>query len=137
MYKRQLEEAPGESGGVAAVQIGDGAIVWEAPPFQDTCGTQRGCHTAQPGAVTAIEGAIFSGSLDGLIRAHETSTGRVIWDVDTVREYNTVNGVPGRGGSLNGPGATVVGGTVYVSSGYSSLNFMPGNVLLAFAVPGN
>ena len=132
-----LEEAPGEAGGVAAVQIGDGAIVWEAPPFQDTCGTQRGCHTAQPGAVTAIEGAIFSGSLDGHIRAHETSTGRVIWDVDTVREYNTVNGVPGRGGSLNGPGATVVGGTVYVSSGYSSLNFMPGNVLLAFAVPGN
>ncbi len=132
-----LEEAPGEAGGVAAVQIGDGAIVWEAPPFQDTCGTRAGCHTGQPGAVTAIPGVLFSGSLDGHIRAHETETGRVIWDVDTVRDYNTVNGVPARGGSLNGPGATVVGGTVYVSSGYSTLNFMPGNVLLTFAAPDN
>lgn len=130
-----LEEAPGEAGGVAAVQIDDGEIVWEAPPFQDTCGTRSGCHTAQPGAVTAIPGVIFSGSLDGHIRAHETATGRVIWDVDTVRDFDTVNGVPAHGGSLNGPGATVVGGTVYVSSGYSSLNFMPGNALLAFAVP--
>ena len=77
---------------------------------------------------------IFSGSLDGHIRAHDTQTGRVIWDVDTVREYDTVNGVPARGGSLNGPGATIAGGTLYVSSGYSTLNFMPGNVLLAFSV---
>ena len=128
-----LEKAPGEAGGVAAVRVGDGSIVWEAPPFQDTCGTRARCHTGQPGAVTAIPGVIFSGSLDGHIRAHETATGRVIWDVDTVREFDTVNGVPGRGGSLNGPGATVVDGTVYVSSGYSTLNFMPGNVLLAFA----
>jgi len=130
-----LEKAPGEAGGVAAVQIGDGTIVWEAPPFQDTCGARAGCHTGQPGAVTAIPGVLFSGSLDGHIRAHDTSTGRVIWDVDTVREFDTVNQVPGRGGSLNGPGATVVDGVVYVSSGYSSLNFMPGNVLLAFGVP--
>ena len=128
------EKAPGEAGWVAAVRITDGSIVWNAPPFQDTCGTRAGCHTAQPGAVTAIPGVIFSGSLDGHIRAHDTETGRVIWDVDTVREYDTVNGVPARGGSLNGPGATIAGGTLYVSSGYSTLNFMPGNVLLAFSV---
>jgi len=46
-----------------------------------------------------------------------------------------MNGVPARGGSLNGPGATVAGGMVYVSSGYT-LGFMPGNVLLAFSVDG-
>jgi len=47
-----------------------------------------------------------------------------------------VNGVPARGGSMNGPGATVAGGLLFVSSGYGSLGFMPGNVLLAFSVDG-
>ena len=37
---------------------------------------------------------------------------------------------------MNGPGATVAGGMVFVSSGYGSLGFMPGNVLLAFSVDG-
>jgi hypothetical protein len=37
---------------------------------------------------------------------------------------------------MNGPGVTVAGGTVFVSSGYGSLGFMPGNVLIAFSVDG-
>ena len=131
-----LEKAPGDAGGMAAVQIADGDVVWEAPPFQDTCGNRPGCHTAQPGAVTVIPGVVFSGSLDGHIRAYATDTGDVIWDVDTVGEFDTVNGVPGRGGSLNGPGATVAGGILYVSSGYGFANFMPGNLLLAFSIDG-
>ena len=129
-----LEKVPGEAGGLFAMRLSDGEIVWEAPPFQDTCGSRPGCHTAQPGAVTAIPGVVFSGSLDGRLRAYATETGNVIWDVDTVGEFATVNGVVGRGGSLNGPGATVAGGMLYVSSGYSVMNFMPGNVLLAFGV---
>ena len=60
----------------------------------------------------------------------------MIWDVDTVGEIDTVNGVAGRGGSLNGPGATLAGGMLYVSSGYGLLNYMPGNVLLAFSIEG-
>ena len=47
-----------------------------------------------------------------------------------------MNGVPGQGGALNGPGATIAGGTLYVSSGYSTLGYMAGNVLLAFSVDG-
>ena len=131
-----LEKAPGDAGGMAAVRIADGDVVWEAPPFQDTCGSRPGCHTAQPGAVTVIPGVVFSGSLDGHIRAYATETGNVIWDVDTAGEIDTVNGVPGRGGALNGPGATVAGGMLYVSSGYGLLNYMPGNVLLAFSIDG-
>ena len=105
-------------------------------PVQDTCGSRVGCHTAQPGAVTAIPGVVFSGSLDGHLRAYATDTGRVIWDADTVGEYDTVNGVPGQGGALNGPGATIAGGMLYVSSGYNFLGYMAGNVLLAFSVDG-
>jgi polyvinyl alcohol dehydrogenase (cytochrome) len=79
---------------------------------------------------------IFSGSLDGHVRAYEAETGRVIWDVDTTSDIKTVNGVAARGGSLNGPGATISNGMVYVSSGYAALGFMPGNLLLAFSVDG-
>jgi polyvinyl alcohol dehydrogenase (cytochrome) len=51
-------------------------------------------------------------------------------------EYQSVNGVKAKGGSLDGPGPTVVGGTLYVNSGYGMFGEMPGNVLLAFSVDG-
>ena len=48
----------------------------------------------------------------------------------------TVNGVTGSGGSLDGPGPVVVGGMVFVNSGYAFVAGKPGNVLLAFSVDG-
>lgn len=131
-----LEKKPGEAGGLAAVAVADGKIRWRAPPPADTCGGRVGCNTAQPAAVTAIPGVVFSGSLDGHLRAYDADSGQVIWDLDTAREFQTTNGIPARGGSLNGPGATVAGGMVFVSSGYSPIGFMAGNVLLAFSVDG-
>jgi polyvinyl alcohol dehydrogenase (cytochrome) len=56
----------------------------------------------------------------------------VLWDFDTVREFETVNGVPARGGSLDGQGVVVADGLVLVTSGYPRNGAMPGNVLLAF-----
>ena len=131
-----FEKKAGEAGGLIAVNVADGKTRWSAPPPPNSCAGRTGCNTGQPAAVTAIPGAVFSGSLDGHLRAYETATGRVMWDLDTAREFETVNGIPARGGSLNGPGATVAGGMLFVSSGYGSLGFMPGNVLLAFSVDG-
>ena len=128
-----LEKEPGDAGGISAIDVDDGAVLWEAAAAQDSCVNRNACSSGQPAAVTAIPGVVFSGSLDGHLRAYDSATGEVIWDFDTVREFDTINGVPAHGGSLNGPGATVVGGTLFVSSGYSSIGFMPGNVLLAFA----
>ena len=53
-----------------------------------------------------------------------------------MREYQTVNGVPARGGSLDGPGPVIGGGMVFVNSGYTVDGGMPGNVILAFSVDG-
>jgi polyvinyl alcohol dehydrogenase (cytochrome) len=131
-----FEKKAGEAGGLVAVNIADGKTRWSAPPPSNSCGDRVGCNTAQPAAVTAIPGVVFSGSLDGHLRAYESETGQVIWDLDTRREFNTVNGVAARGGSLNGPGASVAGGMLFVSSGYGSLGFMEGNALLAFSVDG-
>jgi polyvinyl alcohol dehydrogenase (cytochrome) len=56
--------------------------------------------------------------------------------VDTEREYKTVNGVKASGGSLDESGAVIVGGILYVNSGYFFQGSTPGNVLLAFSVDG-
>jgi len=132
-----FEKAAGEAGGVVAVDVTDGSVLWSAPPVEDSCANRNGCNTAQPGAVTVIPGVAFSGSLDGHLRAYDSGTGEVIWDFDTVREFGTVNDVPAHGGALNGPGVAIADGMLFVSSGYSSFGYMPGNVLLAFSVDDN
>jgi polyvinyl alcohol dehydrogenase (cytochrome) len=86
--------------------------------------------------VTAIPGVVFSGGLDGHLRAYDTADGRIVWDVDTKGTYETVNGTAASGGSLDGRGPVVVGGMLYVNSGYAIFGGTPGNVLLAFAVDG-
>ena len=86
--------------------------------------------------ISAMPGVAFSGSVDGHMRAYSMTDGKILWDVDTIRTYETVNGVEGRGGSLDGPGPAIGGGMVYVNSGYPTAGGTPGNVLLAFSVEG-
>jgi polyvinyl alcohol dehydrogenase (cytochrome) len=117
-----------------ALRLQTGEQVWSAAP--PGCGTRANCSPAQSGAVTAMPGVVFSGSVDGHLRAYRSDTGEVVWDFDTVREYDAVNGGKARGGSLDGGGPAVVGGMVYVNSGYGTFGGMPGNVLLAFSVDG-
>lgn len=125
---------PKAGGGLFALDLQTGRVAWNTP--HPGCGDKPGCSPAQSAAVTAIPGVVFSGGLDGHLRAYAAADGRVIWDVDTVREYATINGVKATGGSLDGPGAVVVGGMLYVNSGYSFVGGAPGNVLLAFSPDG-
>ncbi len=83
-----------------------------------------------------MPGVIFSGSIDGHIRAFLAATGEIVWDYDTVRDYQTVNGVAGRGGSLDSAGPAIANGMVFTNSGYGQWQGLPGNVLLAFSVDG-
>lgn len=81
-----------------------------------------------------MPGVVFSGADDSHLRAYSTSDGKILWDFDAAREFKTVNGVPARGGAIDGGGAAIAGGMVFVDSGYGSIYGLPGNVLLAFAV---
>jgi polyvinyl alcohol dehydrogenase (cytochrome) len=124
---------PNSGGGLTALRIDNGETAWFAPGHR--CDPPRpGCSPAQSAAISVIPGAVFSGSLDGHLRAYSTDNGRVLWDVDTAKSYQTVNRVAARGGSLDGAGAVIVGGMVYVNSGYGRFGGTPGNVLLAFGV---
>jgi polyvinyl alcohol dehydrogenase (cytochrome) len=124
---------PKAGGGLFALKLDSGQIAWHTPA--PPC-TRPACSPAQSAAVTAIPGVVFSGGVDGHLRAYSTENGKIIWDVDTMREYATVNGVKGQGGSLDGPGPVIVGGILYVNSGYFFQGSAPGNVLLAFSVDG-
>jgi polyvinyl alcohol dehydrogenase (cytochrome) len=84
--------------------------------------------------VTAIPGAVLSGSLDGGLRAYSSADGKIIWQFNSNQEFPTVNGVKANGGGLEGPGPIVSGGMLYVNSGYGGFIGNPGNVLLAFGV---
>jgi len=127
---------PDQGGGLFALNVKTGEKVWSAPP-PHSCGDRPICSPAQSQAVTALPDVIFSGSLDGHIRAYSTSDGKVLWDMDTARDYPTINGQPAHGGSLDGPGPVVAEGILYVNSGYGQFGGMPGNVLLAFSVEGH
>ncbi len=123
-----------DPGGMRAVKLEDGSRVWEVPPQPKLCGEAKGCLAGQGGALTAIPGAVLSAGLDGGVRAYSAKDGSIIWMFDTNREFETVNGVKARGGSMDGAGPVPVDGMLYVSSGYGGIIGTPGNVLLAFAV---
>jgi len=127
---------PQQGGGLTALRVADGSKVWYAPPIVCAPNAASGCSPAQSAAVTGIPGVVFSASMDGHLRGYNAEDGKVIWDFDTARQFQTVNGVKATGGSIDGPGPVVVNGMVFVNSGYSRFGGIAGNVLLAFSPDG-
>lgn len=121
---------PKAGGGIVAVDVATGKLLWQAPPV--SCDGRERCSPGQTAAVTAIPGAVFSGAMSGVMRAFDATSGKVIWEYDTVKDYQTVNGAKGRGGAIDQAGVVVVDGWVYMNSGYANWGGHPGNVLLAF-----
>jgi polyvinyl alcohol dehydrogenase (cytochrome) len=119
------------TGGIAAVQLKEGERKWFTP-LEPAPAMAR--HAGQDGPLTAIPGVVFSGGWDGVLRALSASDGHVIWEYNTVHEFDTVNGVGAKGGSMGAAGPVIVGGTLFTGSGYIGVKSgMPGNVLLAFS----
>lgn len=123
---------PKGGGGIFALRLTDGNLLWKTLPPASGCTTPR-CSPAQSQAVSGIPGVVFSGSDSGHLRAYSTSDGKILWDFDAARQFKTVNGIPAQGGAIDGGGAAIAGGMVFVDSGYGSIYGIPGNVLLAFA----
>ena len=119
-------------GGIHAIDIVSGERVWYVPPTDPLCADAPQCRPAQGGATSLIPGAVFSGALDGGMRAYSTEDGTLLWLFDTNRAFETVNGVEAQGGSMDGPGAIVADGMLYFNSGYGGFGRGTGNVLLAF-----
>jgi polyvinyl alcohol dehydrogenase (cytochrome) len=125
---------PKTGGGLFAFNLQTGQRVWYAAPA--VCGARPRCSPAQSAAISSIPGVVFSGSVDGHLRGYSTADGKVLFDFDAMTTFKTVNEVPARGGSFDGPGPAIAGGMMFVSSGYARAGGIPGNVLLAFSVDG-
>ncbi len=113
-------------GGIGALDIAAGKMRWTNP-----LDTAKGVSYAS--ATTAFPGVVLQGSSDGRVHAVSTSDGSLLWSFETMREFETVNGVKAHGGSISAPGPVVADGIVLVGSGYAVLGGTPGNVLLAFS----
>jgi polyvinyl alcohol dehydrogenase (cytochrome) len=120
-----------QGGGLTALRVAEGTKAWYVAP--QPCESRPGCSPAQSAALTAIPGLVFSGSMDGHMRAFASEDGQLVWDFDTRRDFSTVNGVAASGGTIDGPGPVVVNGMLFMTSGYGRFGGAPGNVLLAFA----
>jgi polyvinyl alcohol dehydrogenase (cytochrome) len=122
-----LAEPANATGSMTALDMTTGAVRWHTPSPQPPCSDAGACAHAESQAVTVMPGSAFSGSMDGHLRAYSTIDGKILWDFDTAKDFQTKNGIKASGGPLDNGGATIVNGTVYVNSG---------NALLAFSVDG-
>ncbi|WP_198683711.1 outer membrane protein assembly factor BamB family protein [Peristeroidobacter agariperforans] len=124
--------------GLHAVKAETGEVLWTFESKADCRGERaeriRGCASSMglSAAPVVIDGAVVQGGLDGMVRAFDARTGKVLFSFDTAREFKTINGVEGRGGSIDNASIVAANGLLLVSSGYGMFGQMPGNVLLAF-----
>ena len=115
------------SGGMAALRLTNGEKVWY------TTLSKEGTRGNNAAAVSAIPGVAFVAGGDGVLHALSTADGKIVWEYNTAREFDTVNKVPAHGGGINSIGPTIVNGMLFIGSGYAVSGSNFGNVLLAFS----
>jgi polyvinyl alcohol dehydrogenase (cytochrome) len=117
--------------GLVALNPATGERVWAfttTPPA-------GGRGSSLGAAPTVIPGVVFEGASDGRLYAVSAADGKQLWEFNTAQPFDTVNKVSAHGGAISTSGAVIVGGMVYVGSGYGiSSGASGGNVLLAFGV---
>ncbi|RZJ92915.1 MAG: hypothetical protein EON88_16155 [Brevundimonas sp.] len=124
--------------GLYALDATTGAIRWNYASAADcsgdrvkrapTCARHYGFSTAP----TVIDGAVVAASLDGFVYVFDGKDGKVLWKYDTAQPYTGLNGVAGRGGSIDAVSITAANGLLLVNSGYGLWGQQAGNMILAF-----
>ncbi|HEX7038153.1 MAG TPA: PQQ-binding-like beta-propeller repeat protein [Pseudomonadales bacterium] len=124
--------------GVNAVDIDSGEVLWrhrlepdcsEARKSRyDQCGERYGISAAP----LVVDRSVIAGAVDGRLYVFDAASGRIVFQYDTLRDFQTVNGIAGRGGSIESHSVFAGAGMVFVGSGYGAFRQAPGNVLLAF-----
>ncbi len=123
-FPRERQPSPG----LYALDIETGQRRWE---YQSEARCDS-CWGGLSSAITATPDLLFSTTLDGYVRAHDINSGDVVWSHDTWRDYETVNDVAARGGSIDTHGPMVADDLLIVVSGYAAFSQEPGNAVLVF-----
>jgi polyvinyl alcohol dehydrogenase (cytochrome) len=136
--REKKPELPLSGPGLHALDLDTGKIVWSRMAEGDCSGDRQqrfaACATrlGYSPAPLVIDGAVVQGSIDGVLRVFDGATGKTLWSYDTVRKFETTNGVNGNGGAIDSSPYVAANGTLFVISGYARFGEAPGNVLLAF-----
>ena len=118
--------------------VGTGEPGWsyEVEPDCEGDRAQRvnGCQTRYGFSATplSVDGAVIAAGLDGRVFIFNSESGELLFQYDTAVDFVTVNGVPGKGGSIDSHSIAAGSGMVFIGSGYGQFSQTPGNVLLAF-----
>ena len=124
--------------GLYSYFVGTGEPSWfyEA---QSECNDQRSdrlrrCESLFGFSATplSVDGAVITAGLDGRLFVFNSDSGELLFEYDTVTDFETINGVEGYGGSIDSHSIAAGSGMVFVGSGYGSFGQVSGNVLLAF-----
>lgn len=124
--------------GIYSYFVSTGEPSWSYE-VQPDCGDERSerlrrCESLYGFSATplSVDGAVITGGLDGRLFVFNSDTGEQLFQFDTAKDFETVNGVEGYGGSIDSHSIAAGSGMVFVGSGYGSFSQVPGNVLLAF-----
>jgi len=124
--------------GMNAVDIDTGKVLWRKPVTAD-CSNGRQqrfalCHQKYglSAAPLVVDRSVIAGALDGRVYIYDAATGDIIWQYDTLRDFQTLNGIEGKGGGIDSHSIFAGDGMVFIASGYGGFRQPPGNVLLAF-----
>jgi polyvinyl alcohol dehydrogenase (cytochrome) len=91
------------------------------------------CRIGMSPAPLLVDGAVVTGTTQGMLRIFDGATGDVLFEYMTNRDFpDTVNGIEGHGGGLDSAPYIAGDGTLFVQSGYARFGEPPGNVLIAF-----
>jgi polyvinyl alcohol dehydrogenase (cytochrome) len=121
-----------------ALDIDTGKVLWTAKGEGDCSGDRQARYAAcqtrigfSP-APLVVDGAVVQGSVDGILRVFDGQSGAELWRYDTMKPFETVNGVAAHGGAIDSSPYVAADGMLFVVSGYGRFGEAPGNVLLAF-----
>ena len=115
--------APGAAPRVTSTE----SVVAVRPPGQGPC------RLGMSPPPLLVDGAVVTGTTQGMLRIFDGKTGEVLFEYMTNRDFpKTVNGVEGHGGGLDSAPYIAGDGTLFVQSGYARFGEPPGNVLIAF-----
>ena len=121
--------------GLYALDAKTGTIKWQynpEPPAGVQVGPRGWRGAAFSTAPTVIDGAVVAAGLDGTVYVLDKTNGKMLWTYATAKEFDGINGVKGKGGSIDSNSITAVNGLLLVNSGYGMFGQAGGNMLLAF-----
>lgn len=119
--------------GLYALDIATGESRWTTP-LDGTCGERTPCNPGLSAAIAATDELVFTGGLDGYIRAFDAQTGAMVWHFDTWGDFMASNAEKAVGGTIDVHGPLIAGDMIFIQSGYASQALKGGNALLAFAL---